>query len=36
LFPDHPGFDGRFELDHNFLGDAQEHLDHWLHDPRFS
>jgi hypothetical protein len=36
LIPDHPGFDGRFELDHHFLGDAHELLTHWFDDPKFS
>jgi len=36
LIADHPGFDGRFELDHHFLGDAHEHLTHWFKDPMFS
>jgi hypothetical protein len=36
LCADHPGFDGRFELDHHFYGDAHEHLADWFADPRYS
>jgi hypothetical protein len=36
LIADPPGFEGRFELDDYFLGDAHEHLTHWFEDPKFS
>lgn len=36
LVADHPGFNGRFELDDHFLGDAHEHLTDWFEDPKFS
>jgi len=36
LVADHPGFDGRFEIDEHFVGDAHEHLEHWFDDPKFS
>ncbi|WP_438396936.1 hypothetical protein [Caballeronia sp. DA-9] len=36
LIADHPGFEGRFELDDHFLGDAHEHLTHWFENPEFS
>ncbi len=31
-----PGLDGRFELDHDFYGDAHEHLARWFADPHYS
>ena len=36
LIADHPGFEGRFELDDHFLGDAHEHLTHGFENPEFS
>ncbi|MDB5780994.1 hypothetical protein [Caballeronia mineralivorans] len=36
LCADYPGFDGGFEIDHHFYGDAHEHLGDWLAYPRFS
>ena len=36
LCADHPGFDGRFALDHHFYGDAHEHLTDWFAHPRYS
>ncbi|WP_213781744.1 hypothetical protein [Caballeronia sp. dw_276] len=36
LIADPPGFEGRFELDDYFLGDAHEHLTHWFENPEFS
>jgi hypothetical protein len=36
LCADPLGFDGRFDLDHDFCGDAHEHLAHWFADPHYS
>ncbi|MGV7242053.1 hypothetical protein [Caballeronia sp. M23-90] len=36
VIADRPGFEESFDLDHHFLGDADEHLTHWFEDPKFS
>jgi hypothetical protein len=36
LCADHPGFDDMFDLDHDFCGGVNEHLEEWFADPRFS
>ena len=36
LCADHPGFDGQFDLDDHFHGDAYEHLANWFVEPHYS